>query len=355
HAPLLPSFTIALLLSVYPSYRQTIGAYPTGGGSFPAARRNLGVVPGLLAGAALLLDYVLTVAVGISAGVGALVSAVPVLQPWTLTCCLVILTVITLINLRGTKESGLAFSLPTYLFIGSLVSVLGYGLIKALLAAYAGQELKPVEPLPPKAVPAENVMLWWILAKAFASGWTAVTGVEAISNGVAAFKEPSVKYAQRTLTAIILLLAVLLAGIAYLCMVYGIAAVPEEDAVRADLLGEGVKYQSVLAQLVAAVTGKGVIYYVTIGAVLAVLCLSANPGFADFPRLCRSIAQDDFLPHGFAHRGRRLVYSQGIVVLAIMAGALLIAFGGITAKLIPLFAIGAFLAFTLSQAGMVGH
>jgi len=148
---------------------------------------------------------------------------------------------------------------------------------------------------------------------------------------------------------------VLLAGIAYLCTVYGIAAMPEEDGDRIKLLGEGVAYESVLAQLVAAVAGKGVVYYVTIGAVLAVLSLSANTGFADFPRLCRILAQDDFLPHGFAHRGRRLVYSQGIIVLAVVAGLLLIAFKGITTHLIPLFAVGAFLAFTLSQAGMVAH
>src|SRR5262249_1302806 len=158
--------------------------------------------------------------------------------------------------------SGLAFSLPTYLFIASLVGVLGYGVVKAVLAE--GRPV-PVETLPPKPEPTEHAMLWWMLLKAFASGCTAMTGVEAISNGVAAFRQPSVKYAQRTLTAIIFILAVLLAGIAYLCTAYGIAAIPEEDAVREEMLGKGVDYQSVLALLVAAVVGKGVIYYVTIG------------------------------------------------------------------------------------------
>jgi hypothetical protein len=181
--------------------------------------------------------------------------------------------------------------------------------------------------------------------RSFSSGCTAMTGVEAVSNGVSAFREPSVVYARRTLTAIIAILALLLAGIAYLCHAYGVGATPPGK--------EG--YDSVLSQLVAAVVGKGVFYYITIGAVLAVLALSANTGFADFPRLCRVIAQDGFLPNAFAHRGRRLVYSHGILVLAGLSGLLLIVFGGITDALIPLFAVGAFLAFTLSQAGMVEH
>ncbi len=181
--------------------------------------------------------------------------------------------------------------------------------------------------------------------RSFASGCTAMTGVEAVSNGVSAFREPAVPHAQRTLTAIIGLLAVMLAGIAFLCRAYTIGATEPG----------GAGYESVLSQLVAAVVGRGVFYYVTIGSVLAVLALSANTGFADFPRLCRVIASDGFLPGGFAHRGRRLVYSQGIIVLAVLSGGLLIAFGGITDRLIPLFAVGAFLAFTLSQAGMVVH
>ena len=332
---------IVLLAVVYVSYRQTISAYPHGGGSYTVARENLGTIAGLLAAAALLLDYVLVVAVGISAGVGALVSAVPSLQPYMLPLCLVILAMITAVNLRGVRESGVAFLIPTYLFIASMLAVLGIGVIKAVLA---GGHPSPVEPPAPQASAAAAAGLW-VLMRAFASGCTAMTGVEAVSNGVAAFREPTVAYAKRTLTAIIGLLAVMLAGIAYLCRAYGIGAT--EPA--------GPGYQSVLSQLVAAVVGRGAIYYVTIGSVLTVLALSANTGFADFPRLCRIIAQDGYLPNGFAHRGRRLVYSWGILVLAGLSAGLLIVFGGITDHLIPLFAVGAFLAFTLSQMGMVVH
>jgi amino acid transporter len=334
---------VLLLLIVYFSYRQTITAYPTGGGSYTVAKENLGTVTGLLAAAALMLDYVLVVAIGISAGVGALVSAVPPLLPWTLWLCLGLLGLITLINLRGVRESGAAFMLPTYLFIVSLLGVLALGTVKAVLA---DGRPEPVEiPPNPDLLATGATVSAWVLLKSFASGCTALTGVEAVSNGVSAFCKPCVVHAQRTLTAIIALLAVMLLGIAYLCRAYGIGATPAE--------AEG--YQSILSQLVAAVVGKGVVYYVTIGAVLAVLALSANTGFADFPRLCRVIAMDDFLPRAFAHRGRRLVYSHGIVVLAVLAGLLLVAFRGITDHLIPLFAVGAFLAFTLSQAGMVAH
>ena len=186
---------------------------------------------------------------------------------------------------------------------------------------------------------------YWLLLKVFASGCTALTGVEAVSNGVKAFREPAVKNAQRTLTVIIFLLAVLLAGISYLVKVYGIAATdPGQPG-----------YQSVLSMLIAAVFGKGFFYYLTIASILVVLSLSANTAFADFPRLCRAIAQNNYLPHAFGYRGRRLVYTYGIVVLAVLCGGLLILFGGVTDRLIPLYAVGAFLAFTLSQSGMVMH
>ena len=332
---------IILLLVVYLSYRQTIAAYPHGGGSYTVAKDNLGTTAGLFAAAALLLDYVLVVAVGISAGVGALVSALPALQPHTLSLCLAILVFITLVNLRGVRESGLAFMAPTYLFIVSLLAVLGIGIVKTVLAGG-----RPVPVVPPPAQPvATTAASLWVLMRAFASGCTAMTGVEAVSNGVTAFREPAVPHAQRTLTAIIGLLAVMLAGIAFLCRAYGIGATEPGQT----------GYESILSQLVAAVIGRGSFYFITIGSVLAVLALSANTGFADFPRLCRVIANDGFLPSGFGHRGRRLVYSQGIIVLALLSAGLLIAFGGITDRLIPLFAIGAFLAFTLSQAGMVEH
>jgi amino acid transporter len=332
---------IVLLLVVYLSYRQTITAYPHGGGSYTVAKENLGTTAGLLAAAALILDYVLVVAVGISAGVGALISAVPALQEHTLALCLAILAFITIVNLRGVRESGLAFVVPTYLFVVSLLAVLAIGMVKTVLA---GGQPEPVEA--PPSLPAASVAAsFWLLMHSFASGCTAMTGVEAVSNGVSAFREPAVAYAQRTLTAIIVLLAIMLAGIAFLCCVYGVGATEPGAA----------GYDSILSQLTAAVVGRGWFYYVTIGSVLSVLALSANTGFADFPRLCRAIALDGFLPGAFAQRGRRLVYSHGILVLAILSAILLIGFGGITDNLIPLFAVGAFLAFTLSQAGMVAH
>ncbi|QJW93541.1 APC family permease [Frigoriglobus tundricola] len=332
---------VILLALVYFSYRQTIAAYPNGGGSYTVAKENLGVGPGLLAAAALMIDYVLVVAVGVSAGVGALVSAAPELQPYTLTLCLVILGLIAAMNLRGARESGVALAVPTYLFIASLFGVIAVGLGKALAS---GGQPSPVVP-PPVVPAATEAATWWLLAKAFASGCTAMTGVEAVSNGVAAFREPRVKNAQRTLTAIIVILAVLLLGIAYLCKAYGIGATEPGAA----------GYESTLSQLVGAVAGRGAVYYVTIASVLAVLCLSANTGFADFPRLCRAVALDGFLPNGFAHRGRRLVYTEGILVITVLSAVLLVAFDGVTDHLIPLFAVGAFLAFTLSQIGMVVH
>src|SRR5215471_16882995 len=332
---------ILLLAIVYFSYRQTIQAYPGGGGSYTVARQNLGASAGLLAAAALMIDYVLTVAVGISAGVGALVSAAPTLQSHTLTICLGILVLITLINLRGMRDTGLVFMAPTYLFVGSLLAAIAVGLFKTLAS---GGHPVPVEPLP-QIARASALPGAWLILQAFASGCTAMTGVEAVSNGVKAFRPPVVSAARRTLTVIIVLLMVLLAGIAYLVRVYG---VPATDPGQPG-------YQSVLSLLLAAVSGRGVFYYVSMGSILLVLALSANTAFADFPRLCRAIAQNNYLPHSFATRGRRLVYTQGILVLAVLAGALLILFGGITDRLIPLFAVGAFLAFTLSQAGMVGH
>jgi amino acid transporter len=333
---------IVLLTIVYFSYRQTIAAYPGGGGSFTVATENLGPFPGLLAAAALMIDYILVVAVGISAGVGALVSAVPSLQPHTVGMCLGILVIITIVNLRGLREAGVFFMLPTYLFVGTLLTSIAIGMVKTVLAA--GHPAAVVVPPAPASAAAAAVSVW-LLLQVFSNGCTAMTGVEAVSNGVRAFREPTVKNAQRTLTVIIGLLIVMLAGIAYLIRAYGIAAT--------DPGAPG--YQSVLSMLVAAVMGRGWFYYVTIGSVLVILSLSANTAFADFPRLCRAVAQNSFLPHSFGYRGRRLVYTEGIVVLAFLAAVLIVLFGGVTDRLIPLFAIGAFLAFTLSQAGMVAH
>jgi amino acid transporter len=331
---------VILLLIVYFSYRQTIEAYPQGGGSYTVAGQNLGPFAGLLAATALMIDYVLTAAVGISAGVGALVSAIPKLQPHTLMLCLAILLLITLVNLRGSRETGAVFMLPTYLFLGTLGTTIVAGIGKAILS---GGHPTPVE-APPTLPAATAAVGLWLLLRAFASGCTAMTGVEAVSNGVTAFREPVVQTARRTLTTVIALLAIMLLGIAYLCRAYQIGAVEP-----------GPGYQSVLSQLTAAVVGRNVFYLITIGSVLLALSFSANTAFADFPRLCRLIAQDGYLPVPLAERGRRLVYTWGITTLALLCAALLILFGGVTDRLIPLFAVGAFLAFTLSQAGMVAH
>ena len=332
---------IILLAIVYFSYRQTIGAYPGGGGSYTVAKENLGEPAGLLAAAALMIDYLLNVAVGISAGVGALVSGLPVLQPYTLTLCLVILGIITLVNLRGAREAGVLFMAPTYVFVACLLGVICWGTFEILSS---GGHPHPVFK-PPVLPAAQATISAWLLIKAFASGCTAMTGVEAVSNGVQAFREPVVRSARITLTVIIGILIVLLAGISFLSRAYHIGATDPGHS----------GYQSVLSQLTAAVAGRGVIYGVTIGSILTVLCLSANTSFADFPRLCRAVAVDSYLPRSFANRGRRLVYSEGIWVLAILAAGLLILFGGVTDRLIPLFAVGAFMAFTMSQAGMVAH
>ncbi|MGA3080785.1 MAG: APC family permease [Terracidiphilus sp.] len=332
---------VGLLIIVYFSYRQTIEAYPRGGGSYTVASQNLGEGAGLLAAAALMVDYTLTAAVGISAGVGALISAAPGLQPYTLQLCLAVLAILTVVNMRGVHDTGVVFMIPTYVFTGTLLVVIGAGVWHVLRS---GGHPHPVMAMP--AIPAATTAVsLWLLLKVFSSGCTAMTGVEAVSNGVMAFRDPTRKNAKLTLTIIIVLLAVLLAGIAFLCRAYSIAATNPN----------GPGYESVLSMLTRAVMGRGAFYYVTIGSVLLVLALSANTAFADFPRLTRAIALDDYMPHVFLLRGRRLLYSWGIYVLVALTALLLIFFGGVTDRLIPLFAIGAFMAFTLSQAGMVMH
>jgi amino acid transporter len=332
---------VGLLIIVYFSYRQTIEAYPHGGGSFTVASENLGDGAGLLAAAALMIDYVLTAAVGISAGVGALISAAPSLQPHTLALCLGILALLTLVNMRGVHDTGVVFMIPTYLFLVSLLVIIGVGLFQ--MAATGGHP-HAVTPLPMPS-PATEAISLWLLLKVFSSGCAAMTGVEAVSNGVMAFREPACGNAKKTLTIIIALLGILLLGIAVLCRAYGVAATDPN----------GAHYESVLSMLTRAVMGQGWFYYMTIGSILLVLSLSANTAFADFPRLTRAIALNDFLPHVFLLRGRRLLYSWGIYVLVALTAVLLILFGGVTDRLIPLYAIGAFMAFTLSQAGMVVH
>ncbi len=255
----------------------------------------------MLAAAALLTDYILTAAVGISAGVGALVSAIPSLLPHTVCHMRGDFVFITILNLRGVREAGVVFMVPTYLFVGTLLIMIVAGVFRVVAS---GGHPVPVAPLPPPP-PDPAAVRFWLLLKVFASGCTALTGVEAVSNGVKAFREPAVKNAQSTLTVIIFVLAILLAGISYLVKAYGIAATdPGQPG-----------YQSILSMLLTAIFGKGIFYYVTIAGIFSVLSLSANTAFADFPRLCRAIAQDNYLPHVFGYRGRRLVYSYGIVVL----------------------------------------
>jgi amino acid transporter len=336
------SAILILLVIVFFSYRQTIAAYPNGGGSYTVASENLGAGAGLLAAAALMIDYILTAAVGISAGVTALTSAVQRLAPHTLAICLLILAILAIVNMRGVKDTGTAFIVPTFVFVGTLLILIGVGVYKTYVS---GGHPVPVL-APPTALPATIKYLGiWLLMKTFASGCAAMTGVEAVSNGVMAFGEPRAKKAQATLTIIIAILIVLLFGIAYLSRAYGITAMEPDEP----------HFQSVLSILTSAVFGRGWFYFLTSASVLVALSLSANTAFADFPRLARAIAQHDYLPHVFILRGRRLLYSHGIYALTGFTAVILILFGGVTDRLIPLYAIGAFLAFTLSQAGMVVH
>jgi amino acid transporter len=272
----------ALLGIVYLSYRQTIAAYPLGGGSYTVATENLGPGAGLLAAAALMTDYLLNVAVGISAGVGAIISAVPLLH----ALCLVVLLILTIVNLRGTREAGVLFMVPTALFVGTLLAAVWLGLWATL---GSGGHPRPVIS-PPHGARSIHIAGIWLLLRAFASGCTATTGVEAVSNGVPAFRQPAIASAQRSLGAIIAILTFLHAGIACLAYAYGIVATISGSAA----------YQSVLSQLLTAVAGKGVFYATSIISIVLVLCLSANTSFADFPRLCRAVAEDGQRPVEFA-------------------------------------------------------
>ncbi len=344
---LLPIITciLVLLVIVFFSYRQTIAAYPNGGGSYTVASENLGNNAGLLAAAALMIDYILTAAVGISAGVTAVTSVEARLIPHTLALCLAILAIIAVVNLRGVKDTGAAFILPTFLFIGSLLMLVGVGVYKTFAAGGHPHSLAGLPPPVAPHGPLVGFAFYWLIMKAFSSGCAAMTGVEAVSNGVMAFGEPRAKKAQYTLTVIIAILIILLYGTSWLAKHYGIMAMEPDDP----------NYQSLLSLLVKAVFGRSWVYFLTMGSVFLALALSANTAFADFPRLTRAIAMKDYLPHVFILRGRRLLFSHGVYALTGFTALILIAFGGVTDKLIPLYAIGAFLAFTLSQAGMVQH
>ena len=339
--PFIVIIILVELATLYLSYRQTAAAYPGGGGAYTVASDNLGTNAGVLAGVMLLLDYLLNVAVGISAGIGALVSVIPALHPYTLPLCLLVLITLTILNLRGVRESGLAFIFPVIVFIGCMAVAIVIGLFSVW---QSGGQPHPVAPPPPIPGAIETVSAWILLA-AFANGSTALTGVEAVSNAVPLFRKPAVPNAQRTLTVIMLILALFLLGISHLCPAYHIGAMDETQP----------GYQTVLSQLVAAVAGRGVFYYISLVSIFIVLTYSAQTSFTDFPRVCRLLAEDGFLPPYFANRGRRLVFSHGIIFLSVVSGLLLIVFGGVTQALIPLFAVGAFGAFLFSQSGMVVH
>ncbi|MGZ6271271.1 MAG: APC family permease [Candidatus Limnocylindrales bacterium] len=327
---------VALLALVTFSYRQTIRAYPGGGGSYIVARANLGVLPGLVGAAALLVDYVLTVSVSVSAGILALASAFPVLQGIQVELIVVSILVVMLINLRGVRESGTIFAIPTYLFVVGALLLVAVGLAQTMLGS------PPHVTGVPAAVPAVESLSLLIVLRAFADGSSAMTGTEAVANGVPAFKPPEWRNARTTMAIMASLLAVMFLGISYLALVSG--AVPGANG------GE-----SVLSQVTRATFGTGAFYYVFQLATMGILVLAANTSFADFPRLSSILARDGFMPRQFAFRGERLAFNAGIVALAFVSIALVVAFNGRVEALIPLYAIGVFTAFTLSQSGMVRH
>jgi len=321
-----------LLTIVALSYYQTIAGYPSGGGSYVVARENLGTLPGLVAGSALLIDYILTAAVSLTAGVEAIASAFPVLWHHRMGLSLGLLALITILNLRGLRETGTIMSIPVYLFLFTFIPMLAYGLFRAIsegpgsLAAAA----------PPAAVP----LTAFLVLRAFSAGCTALTGIEAVSNGVPAFHEPQAKNAQKTLIAMAVLMGLLFVGSIGLTQYLAVVAGPD---------------QTILSALARRLLGDGVPYLFIQITTMLILAVAANTGFAGFPRLAALLAQDGFLPRLFVGLGDRLVLANGILFLSAMTGVLIVGFKGDTHALIPLFAVGAFLAFTLSQTGMVVH
>jgi amino acid transporter len=326
------SIAIAILIAiVVSSYRQTIRAYPQGGGAYIVSKDNLGAPAGLVAGAALLIDYVLTVAVSVAAGIAALTSAVPGLFPYRPWLCVAAVVLIAVVNLRGIRESGKLFAAPTYLFIASLGVLIVYGGAGAIF------DFLPEAPYQRHPPGLEGVGLFLFL-RAFASGCTALTGVEAVSDGVPAFKRPEAHNARIVLTWLGVILIVLFIGITFLAYDFGIAPRHEE---------------TVVSQLARHVFGSGALYFELQAVTMLILLLAANTSFADFPRLSFFLARDRFIPRQFATQGDRLVFSNGILILGGLAALLLVIFRGDTHALIPLYAVGVFLSFTLSQASMV--
>ena len=335
---------IALLMVIVgTSYRQTIYAYPQGGGSYIVARTNLGDLPGLVAAAALLIDYTLTVSVSVSAGIDALVSAFTPLMPYSVELGVLCIIIIMIVNLRGVRESGSIFAAPTYLFIAAFLIMIVAGIVSAALSPGGLFAHITAVKAPSLGWGTENISALLILT-AFASGCSAMTGVEAISNGVPAFKKPETHNAARTLSWMIVILVTLFLGTTFLAWRFGIAP---------HFAGE----PTVTSQIAAVVFAGpfAFMYYILQFATLIILVLAANTSFSGFPWLSSTLARDDFLPHQFSNRGGRLAYSTGIIVLSLLAGTLMVIFHGNTAALINLYALGVFTAFTLSQTGMVVH
>jgi amino acid transporter len=329
------SLVIAGLLAVVAfSYRQTIHAYPTGGGAYIVAKENIGDHAGLTAAASLLVDYTLTVSVSISAGVLAITSAFPALDAYRVEMCLGALAILMLGNLRGIRESGRIFAVPTYFFVVSIAGLLLVGAYKYLTGAVV-----PVHAVLPPGAGTSRLTLFLLLT-AFANGCTAMTGVEAVSNGVPAFRPPEAKNASATLIAMAVIAIAMFVGITVLAHAYGIVPTAAESGV---------------SQLGRAIFGTNIIYYLLQAATTMILVLAANTAYADFPRLASIVARDRYLPRQFMNQGDRLAFSNGILVLSVFAAILIIAFRGDTQRLLPLYMIGVFISFTLSQAGMVIH
>jgi amino acid transporter len=338
------ALTIVGLLSIVTiSYEQTIHAYPTGGGAYIVARDNLGEFSGEVAGAALLMDYILTVAVSVSSGVAQVASAFPACLPYRVYLAVGLILFIMLVNLRGVKESGATFAIPTYFFLVTMFLMVGVGFVRYLLGTLSSV----IAPPPLEVIQMASGVTPFLLLHAFSSGTAALTGVEAISNGIPAFKEPRSHNAGITLIWMAVILAMLFLGITFLAG--QVHTIPSEA-------------ETVISQLARAVFhGRGVLYHGVIIATTIILIMATNTSFADFPRLSALLAADGFLPRQLAYRGSRLVYSRGIVALALIASLLIIMFDASVSGLIPLYAIGVFLSFTLSQAGMarrwwkIGH
>ena len=333
----------ALLIIVAFSYYQTIHAYPNGGGAYIVAKDNLGIKAGLTAASSLLIDYILTVAVSVSAGVAALTSAIPALEPYRVEIALVIVVFITIMNLRGVKESGTFFAIPTYAFVIGIFMLIGVGLLKVVTGTVPQVTPEAVESLGETTSALSGLTLFLVL-RAFAGGCTALTGVEAISNGIPAFKPPESVNAGKTLIIMVTILCSMFLGITLLANTYPISVSGNMDT------------STVLSQLAREIFGDGtILFYYLQFATLFILSLAANTAFADFPRLASLIAADRFLPRQLTNLGDRLVFSNGIILLSVIAGILILLFDAREHNLLPLYAVGVFLSFTLSQSGMVIH